>query len=90
MKKVEVPLYKQIIKKGRPVKYNYDEFLNSKTEFVVLYNCDESNYSSIRSTLTRWKKMNNHDGKFEYDFHPPKSKSPKCVVVWRSKTNGNV
>ena len=78
MKKIEVPLYVEKMKKGRPVRYDYSEFLKPATKYIILQGCDEKNYSSIRSTLTRWKKINNVTGKFEYDFLLNGS-----VVVWR-------
>jgi hypothetical protein len=83
MKKIEIPLYDDKKKKGRPVRWDYSPFLKMGTQYVVLKNADESNYSSIRSTLTRWKKINNVYGKFEYDFNPEKEGFPKCVIVWR-------
>jgi hypothetical protein len=81
--KKEVPLFKKISKRGRSVKYDYSSFLNTSTRYVVLENFDESNYASIRSTLTRWKKINNIEGKFEYDFYPENEEQPKRVVIWR-------
>ena len=87
MKKREVPLFKKISKRGRSVKYDYSPFFNTSTRCVVLENFDESNYASIRSTLTRWKKINNIEGKFEYDFSPENEEQPKRVVIWR--VNGN-
>jgi hypothetical protein len=78
-----VPLFKKSAKRGRLVKYDYSSFLNTSTRYVVLENFDESNYASIRSTLTRWKKINNIEGKFEYDFYPENEEQPKRVVIWR-------
>lgn len=87
MKKKEVPLFKKLKKRGRLVKYDYSPFLIVSTQYIVFENLDESNYSSIRSTLTRWKKMNNIKGKFQYDFFPQSKDQPKRVVIWR--INGN-
>jgi hypothetical protein len=88
VKKKEVPLFKNLSKRGRKVKYDYSPFLNPSTRYLVLENFDESKYDSIRSTLTRWKKMNNIESKFEYDFFPENEEQPKRVAIWRISING--
>jgi hypothetical protein len=81
-------LFKKISKRGRSVKYDYSPFLNSSTQFIMLENFDERNYDSIRSTLTRWKKINNIQSKFQYDFFPENEEQPKRVAIWRISING--
>jgi len=76
-------LFKKASKRGRSIKYDYSPFLSVSAKYVVLENCDESNYDSIRSTLTRWKKMNNIESKFEYDFFPENEEQPRRVAIWR-------
>ena len=88
MRKKEVPLFRETSKRGRSVKYDYSPFLNASTRYVVLENFDEGNYDSIRSTLTRWKKINNIKSKFEYDFFPENEEHPKRVIIWRISING--
>jgi hypothetical protein len=83
VKRREVPLFKKASKRGRSIKYDYSPFLSVSAKYVVLENCDESNYDSIRSTLTRWKKMNNIESKFEYDFFPENEEQPRRVAIWR-------
>ena len=83
MKRKEVPLFKKAVKRGRSIKYDYSPFLSASAKYVVFENCDESNYSSIRSTLTRWKRINNVKSKFEYDFFPENEEHPKRVAIWR-------
>ena len=87
MKRKEVPLFRKVTKRGRSVKYDYSPFLIASTEYILLENFDESNYDSIRSTLTRWKKKNNVESKFQYDFFPENEEQPKRVAIWR--INGN-
>lgn len=65
------------------MKYDYSPFLSASTQYVVFENFDEKNYDSIRSTLTRWKKKNNIESKFEYDFFPENEDQPKRVAIWR-------
>lgn len=83
MKRKEVPLFKKVTKRGRSVKYDYSPFLIASTQYIMLENFDESNYDSIRSTLTRWKKNNNIESKFQYDFFPENEEQPKRVAIWR-------
>ncbi len=83
MKKKEVPLYQKLDKRGRPVKYNYTGFLNHKTKYVVLENFGIENYSSIRSTFTRWKNINGITGAFRFDYYRESVSGPKRWVIWR-------
>jgi len=83
VKRKEVPLFKKVTKRGRSVKYDYSPFLIASTQYIMLENFDESNYDSIRSTLTRWKKNNNIESKFQYDFFPENEEQPKRVAIWR-------
>jgi len=76
-------LFKKVTKRGRSVKYDYSPFLIASTQYIMLENFDESNYDSIRSTLTRWKKNNNIESKFQYDFFPENEEQPKRVAIWR-------
>lgn len=80
-------MFRKVTKRGRSVKYDYSPFLIPSTEYILLENFDESNYDSIRSTLTRWKKKNNIESKFQYDFFPENEEQPKRVAIWR--INGN-
>jgi len=86
MKKEEVPLYTRKEKKGRRVKYDYADFLNPRVSCVVLRGQGVENYNSIRSTLTRWKRLNNVQGRFQFDFHQGDDYATRCCVVWRMKT----
>lgn len=82
MKKIEVPLYKKLDKRGRPVKYDFSEFLNPKTKFIMLaYQAEH--YNSIRSTLTRWKKIFGIKGRFRFDFHFKSSSQPSHWIIWK-------
>jgi hypothetical protein len=82
VRKREVPLYKKLDKRGRPVKYDYTAFLNPNTTFIVLeYGIEH--YNSIRSTLTRWKKISGVAGRFQFDYHKFAEGRPKHWVIWR-------
>jgi hypothetical protein len=83
MKKEEAPLYIRKEKKGRRIKYDYSDFLNPKVSCVVLRGQGVENYNSIRSTLSRWKKLNDVHGRFQFDFHQGEEYSKRCCVVWR-------
>jgi len=84
VKKIEVPLYKKIDKRGRPVKYDFSAFANPKTQFIVLNGFGIEYYNSIRSTLCRWKKMSgNAKQMFTYDYHPFRDGVEKHWVIWR-------
>jgi hypothetical protein len=83
VKKIEVPLYAKSDRRGRPIKYNYDGFLNPKTTFIVIEGKGIEYYNSIRSTLSRWKKLHKMDGKFQFDYHKRSEKAPQHWVVWR-------
>lgn len=82
--KIEEPIFEILKPKGRPFRYNFDPFLNPRTEYVILENCDMENYDSIRSCLCRWRRINKIVGqRFIYDFVPEKDEHPKAIVVWR-------
>lgn len=83
MKKTEAPLYPKTDGRGRPVAYDYTNFLNPKVTYVVLLGVGRDQYDSVRSTLARWRRLNGVKGRFRYDFHPASEESPKHVVIWR-------
>lgn len=83
MKKVEVPLYEKQDKRGRPLKYNYAGFLNPSTTFVVIEGFGIEHYNSIRSTFTRWKRLNGVNGSYRFDFYRESAIGPKRWVIWR-------
>lgn len=84
MKKIEVPLYAKSDRRGRPVKYDFTPFAHPKTQFIVLKGFGIECYSSIRSTLCRWKRLTkNKDQMFTYDYHPYKDGVEKHWVIWR-------
>jgi hypothetical protein len=84
VKKIEVPLYAKSDRRGRPVKYDFTPFAHPKTQFIVLKGYGIECYSSIRSTLCRWKRLTkNKDQMFTYDYHPYKDGVEKHWVIWR-------
>jgi hypothetical protein len=83
MKKIEVPLYKKTDRRGRPAMYDLSGLLNPKENCAILINVGIENYGSIRSTVSRWRKLYGITGQLIYDYHPAKDGSPKKWVIWK-------
>jgi hypothetical protein len=81
----EDPVFKIKRQRGRPQRYDFTPFTNPKTEYVLIENVDMEEYDSIRSTFCRWRRINGIEGRYEYDFLPPKPPNhPKSLIIWRT------
>lgn len=76
-KKVEVPLFDEAKKRGRPIKYDFSPFKKASTKYLLIGNAKWENYSSLRSTFARWRKIEGIEGRFRYDF------VDNGIAIWR-------
>jgi len=83
MKKIEVPLFPSVPKRGRPVKYDFTPFLRKTVEFVVYPAVPWSEYVSFKNAFYKWRKENGVKGRYEYDYKDAQDDTPSCITIWR-------
>lgn len=84
MKKIDVPLFKEPKRMGRPIKYDFSDFKKPHIKYVVFKGLSTKNYDSLRSTFCRWRRIEGVSGRFEYDFLDATETQPCAIVIWRS------
>jgi len=82
-KKTEAPLFPKSENRGRPLTYDYTNFLHPNVTYVVLLGVGRDQYDTVRSTFARWRKLNGVKGRFRYDFHLASENGPKHLVIWK-------
>lgn len=76
-KKIEVPLFEKKGRKGRPIKYDFSSFRKQSTSYLLLQGIGQKEYDSLRSTFARWRRIQNIQGRFRYDF------LDNGIAIWR-------